>query len=137
MSFEKNILNKLLDKYEKSKLSRGGTSINRNIRLTTKDEVLSSYTGFDSYKHADLNDAVIHKLEKQGFITAIFENDTFKSLTLNIVNVDSLYDYLNRKNPADELREIKEVLNKYHFDNFLDMFIEYVNDYIYDRFGYL
>ena len=136
MSFEKNILNKLLDKYEKSKLSKGGTSINRNIRLTTKDEVLSSYTGFDSYKHADFNDAVIHKLEKQGFITAIFENDTFKSLTLNIVNVDSLYDYLNRKKPADELREIKEVLNKYHFDNFLDMFIDYVNDYIYDKYDY-
>ena len=79
MSIEKNILNKLLDKYEKSKLSRGGTSINRSIRLTTKDEVLSSYIGFDSYKHVDLNDAVIHKLEKQGFITAVFENDTFKS----------------------------------------------------------
>ena len=136
MSFEKNLLNKLLDKYEKSKLSKGGTSINRSIRLTTKDEVLSSYTGFDSYKHVDLNDAVIRNLEKQGFITAVFENDTFKSLTLNVLNVDSLYDYLNRKKPSDELKQIKETLNKYQFDNFLDMFIEYVNDYINDKYDY-
>ena len=136
MSFEKNLLNKLLDKYEKSKLSKGGTSINRSIRLTTKDEVLSSYTGFDSYKYVDLNDAVIRNLEKQGFITAVFENDTFKSLTLNVFNVDSLYDYLNRKKPSDELKQIKETLNKYQFDNFLDMFIEYVNDYINDKYDY-
>lgn len=136
MSFEKNLLNKLLDKYEKSKLSKGGTSINRSIRLTTKDEVLSSYTGFDSYKYVDLNDAVIRNLEKQGFITAVFENDTFKSLTLNVLNVDSLYDYLNRKKPSDELKQIKETLNKYQFDNFLDMFIEYVNDYINDKYDY-
>ena len=136
MSFEKNLLNKLLDKYEKSKLSKGGTSINRSIRLTTKDEVLSSYTGFDSYKYVDLNDAVIRNLEKQGFITAVFENDTFKSLTLNVLNVDSLYDYLNRKKPSDELKQIKETLNKYQFDYFLDMFIEYVNDYINDKYDY-
>ena len=32
-NFEKNILNKLLDKYEKSKLSKGGTAINRSIKL--------------------------------------------------------------------------------------------------------
>ena len=135
-NFEKNILNKLLDKYEKSKLSKGGTAINRSIKLTTKDDVLSSYTSFDSYKYSDDNDAVIRKLESQGFIKAEFSNDTFKSLTLNLNNVDDIYDYLNRNKPSDELAKIRIVLAKYKFDNFLGLFLDYVKTYLDEKFDY-
>ena len=135
-NFEKNILNKLLDKYEKSKLSKGGTAINRSIKLTTKDDVLSSYTSFDSYKYSDDNDAVIRKLESQGFIKAEFSNDTFKSLTLNLNNVDDIYDYLNRNKPSDELAKIRIVLSKYNFDNFLGLFLDYVKTYLDEKFDY-
>ena len=135
-NFEKNILNKLLDKYEKSKLSKGGTAISRSIKLTTKDDVLSSYTSFDSYKYSDDNDAVIRKLESQGFIKAEFSNDTFKSLTLNLNNVDDIYDYLNRNKPSDELAKIRIVLSKYNFDNFLGLFLDYVKTYLDEKFDY-
>ena len=135
-NFEKNILNKLLDKYEKSKLSKGGTATNRSIKLTTKDDVLSSYTSFDSYKYSDDNDAVIRKLESQGFIKAEFSNDTFKSLTLNLNNVDDIYDYLNRNKPSDELAKIRIVLSKYNFDNFLGLFLDHVKTYLDEKFDY-
>ena len=135
-NFEKNILNKLLDKYEKSKLSKGGTAISRSIKLTTKDDVLSSYTSFDSYKYSDDNDAVIRKLESQGFIKAEFSNDTFKSLTLNLNNVDDIYDYLNRNKPSDELAKIRIVLSKYNFDNFLGLFLDHVKTYLDEKFDY-
>ena len=135
-NFEKNILNKLLDKYEKSKLSKGGTAISRSIKLTTKDDVLSSYTSFDSYKYSDDNDAVIRKLESQGFIKAEFSNDTFKSLTLNLNNVDDIYDYLNRNKPSDELAKIRIVLAKYNFDNFLGLFLDHVKTYLDEKFDY-
>lgn len=135
-NFEKNILNKLLDKYEKSKLSKGGTAINRSIKLTTKDDVLSSYTSFDSYKYSDDNDAVIRKLESQGFIKAEFNNDTFKSLTLNLNNVDDVYDYLNRSKPSEELAKIRMVLSKYYFDNFIGLFLEYVETYLNEKYDY-
>ena len=135
-NFEKNILNKLLDKYEKSKLSKGGTATNRSIKLTTKDDVLSSYTSFDSYKYSDDNDAVIRKLESQGFIKAEFSNDTFKSLTLNLNNVDDVYDYLNRNKPSDELAKIRIVLSKYNFDNFLGLFLDHVKTYLDEKFDY-
>ena len=62
-AFEKNLLNKLLDKYESSKLSKGGTAVSRSIKLTLKDDVLSSYSASDSYRFADENDAIIKKLE--------------------------------------------------------------------------
>lgn len=129
-SFERNLINTLLDKYENSKLSKGNIKVNKEIKLKTSDVCLSSYTSFDSYKHSDYNDLVIKKLESLGFITAKFEEDTFKYLTLNINNVDELYKYIKRDNPKDELNRIKEVLNKYTFNNFLDNFINYVNNYI-------
>ena len=135
-AFEKNLLNKLLDKYESSKLSKGGTAVSRSIKLTTKDEVLSSYTASDSYKYADENDAIIKKLESKGFIKTEWNYDTFKSLTLNIDNVDSLYNYLNRGKPADELNRIKEVLSRYEFDGFINDFIDYVSDYIKTKYDY-
>ncbi len=135
-NFEKNILNKLLDKYEKSKLSKGGTAVNRSIKLTTNDDVLSSYTSFDSYKHSDDNDAVIKKLESQGFIIAEFNNDTFKSLVLNVNNVDYIYDYLKRNKPSDELDKIRKVIAKYHYDNFMDMFLEYISSYMDEKYEY-
>lgn len=135
-AFEKNLLNKLLDKYESSKLSKGGTAISRSIKLTTKDDVLSSYVGSDSYKYADENDLIIKKLVELGFIKAEWNYDSFKSLTLVIENVDSVYVYLNRAKPADELERIKAVLKKYSFDNFLVDFIEYVNNYVDTRYDY-
>lgn len=133
---ENNILNKLLDKYEKSKLSKGGTAVNRSIKLNTKDDVLKSYTSFDSYKYSDDNDAVIRKLESQGFIIAEFDNETFKSLTLKISNINSIYEYLNRNKPSDELIEIRKILNQYNYNNFMDMFLEYVSSYIDEKYDF-
>ena len=135
-AFEKNLLNKLLDKYESSKLSKGGTAVSRSIKLTTKDDVLSSYVGSDSYKYADENDLIIKKLVELGFIKAEWNYDSCKSLTLIIENIDSVYAYLNRAKPADELERIKAVLKKYSFDNFMIDFIEYVNNYVDTRYDY-
>ncbi len=135
-TFEKNLLNKLLDKYESSKLSKGGTAVSRSIKLTTKDDVLSTYAAADSYKYADENDAIIKRLESKGFIKTEWNYDTFKALTLNIDNVDLLYDYLNRDKPADELNRIKDVLSQYEFDGFINDFIDYVSDYIKTKYDY-
>ena len=134
--FEIKVLNKLIDKYEKSNLSKGGTKINKSIRLTTKDEVLSSYTGVDSYKYTDDNDAVLKKIEQFGFIKTEYNEDTFKSLTLLVENIDLIYDYLKRDKPSDELMRIKDVLNKYSFDNFVNDFTEYVYNYIEKKYDY-
>lgn len=134
--FEQKLLNKLLDKYESSKLSKGGTAISRSIKLTTRDDVLSSYVASDSYKYADENDAVIRKLESKGFIKAEWNYDTLRSLTLIIDKVDLIYDYINRDKPINELNKIKVVLSKYTFDCFVDDFIKYVNDYIDTKYDF-
>lgn len=135
-NFEKNLLNKLLDKYESSKLSKGGTEINRQIKLTTKDDVLKSYIGLDSLKYVDDNDAVIRKLENKGYVKSIYDEDTFKSLTLNLGYVDEIYDYLKRNKPKDELSNIKKILSSYKFDDFIEDFINYVYDYVNMKYTY-
>lgn len=135
-NFELNILNRLLDKYENSKLSKGGTQVKREIKLDLKDDVFSSYTGFDSYKYSESNDAVIKKLNDLGFVKAVFYKDTFKSLTLVLDNVDKVYEYLNRDKPSEELESIRSVLDKYKFNNFVDDFIDYVTNYIDTKYTY-
>ncbi len=135
-SFEKNVLNELLDAYERSKLSREGTKIRRNIRLTTRNDCLKSYTLIDSYRYVDDNDAVLRKLEGMHFIKTEYENDSFKSLTLNLEMVDSIYLYLGRKKPSEELDKIKEVISLYHFDNFMEDFLSYVRETMDKKFDY-
>lgn len=134
--FEKNLINKLLDKYEKSKLSKGGTINNRKIKLTTKDDVLSSYNGYDSFKYANDNDLIIRKLEELGYIFAYFENDSFKSLELNVEKIDELYEYIGRDKPSEELSKVKEVLSNYKFNNFLDNFLDYIKTFIEEKYDY-
>ncbi len=134
--FETKLLNKLLDKYENSKLSRGGTQVNRKITLTTKDDVLSSYNGYDSYKYTDKNNASIERLEKFGFIQAEFEGDVFKSLTLNIDSVNEVYKYLHRPSPAEENAKVLEVLSKYRFNNFVADFISDIRQSIEEKYTY-
>ncbi len=135
-SFEKNVLNELLDAYERSKLSKEGTKVRRNIRLTTKSDCLKSYTLIDSYRYVDDNDAVLRKLEGMHFIKTEYENDSFKSLTLNLEMVDSIYLYLGRKKPSEELDKIKEVISLYHFDNFMEDFLSYVRETMDKKFDY-
>jgi hypothetical protein len=134
--FEKNLINKLLDKYENSKLSKGGTINNRKIKLTTKDDVLNSYNGYDSFKYANDNDLIIRKLEELGYIFAYFENDSFKSLELNVKKIDELYEYIGRDKPSEELSKVKEVLPNYKFNNFLDNFLDYITTYIEEKYDY-
>lgn len=135
-NFEKDLLNELLDAYERSKLSKEGTKVKRNIKLTPKNKSLKAYTFIDSYKYVDDNDAVIKKLENLNFIKAEYENETFKSLTLNLNNVNEIYNYLSRDKKSDELDNILKVISQYHFDNFINDFINSISEQIKIKYEY-
>lgn len=135
-NFEKDLLNELLDAYERSKLSKEGTKVKRNIKLTPKNKSLKSYTFIDSYKFVDDNDAVIKKLENLNFIKAEYENETFKSLTLNLNNLNEIYNYLSRDKKSDELDNILKVISQYHFDNFINDFINSISEQIKTKYEY-
>ncbi len=137
--FEKDLLNKLLNQYERSVLSTVGSKNNRQIRLTTKNKELSTYARPDSYNYRASNDATLRKLENNGFILVKWDkNDDFESLTLNIENVGAVYNYLKRYNPKDELANVKQVLRNENCSGFIAEFIEFcqeniANEYVYPK----
>ena len=82
--FGKRILNRLLDKYENSVISKKGSNRNLKIALTLKDKELNTYICKDSYNYRDENDAVLAQYQQKGFV--FVEKDRygdFKSLSLN------------------------------------------------------
>lgn len=135
--FEKEVLNKLLDLYERSVWSTVGSKNNRQIRLTTKNKELSTYDRPDSYNYRSSNDATLRKLEKMKFIIVKWDkNEEFESLRLNIENVEAIYNYLRRQNPKDEVAKVKQVLSNDNCAGFIAEFIEFCQEYIANKYAY-
>ena len=132
--FEKEVLNKLLDLYERSVWSTVGSKNNRQIRLTTKNK---EYERPDSYNYRSSNDATLRKLEKMEFIIVKWDkNNEFESLILNLENVGAIYNHLKRQNPKDEIANVKQVLSNDNYSGFIAEFIEFCQEYIANKYAY-
>lgn len=135
--FGKKILNRLLDKYENSVISKKGSNRNIKITLNLKDKELSTYVCKDSYNYRDANDAILALYQQKGFI--FVEKDQygdFKSLSLNIAKIDSVYDFLRRKNPAEELCKICNVLDGEKSQGVIGNFVSYCNKWISQKYSF-
>ncbi len=131
MSLKDDILNKLIDKYERSVLSKEGSDRNLKIKLETSDKMFSSYHSRLSFKYKDENDMEINKLVSLGFIEAFFDkNFDFMYLTLNTDKVDEIYRYLNRVNRNIETKEIYDYISCYNPISFMKNFKDYILNYI-------
>ncbi len=92
MDYETLILDKLLDKYE----DRSPTS-NRRVRIVLdKNEV--KVPNIESSKYIEFRETML-RLKDKGFIDVDWERTDFiiKSIWLNLENVDSVYQYLERQ----------------------------------------
>ena len=135
--FGKKILNRLLDKYENSVISKKGSNRNIKITLNLKDKEPSTYVCKDSYNYRDANDAILALYQQKGFI--FVEKDQygdFKSLSLNIAEIDSVYDFLKRKNPAEELCKICNVLDGEKSQGVIGNFVSYCNKWISQKYSF-
>ena len=135
--FGKKILNRLLDKYENSVISKKGSNRNIKITLNLKDKELSTYVCKDSYNYRDANDAILALYQQKGII--FVEKDQygdFKSLSLNIAKIDSVYDFLRRKNPAEELYKICNVLDGEKSQGVIGNFVSYCNKWISQKYSF-
>ena len=129
--FGKTILNRLLDKYENSVLSKGGSERKLSISLSLKDKELATYCAVDSYDYRSRNDSVLAEYEKNGFI--VVKRDKFcdfESLTLNIDRVDEIYYFLNRANPGKELEKVGQILSDEEEIGLVGKYIESCRDWI-------
>ncbi len=122
--FQEGILNALIDKYEKSVLSKEGSKRNVVIRLTSKDAILRKYESMDSYLYVEIYNQDIKELDSLGYISAKFDrNDVFESLSLNMDRIDDIYSAIHRSNPRNECERFLDFLKSYECAGFLQEYI--------------
>ena len=95
--YEEYILKKLLDKYNKSILSKRESSRNIKISMPFDSKNMRDYVSSDSYLYIDAINEAIDNLVNKNFISV--EKDKYynyiEKVTLNIENLKNIYKYLN------------------------------------------
>lgn len=116
-NYEKDILNDLLDRYERSKSFTGDNKVNQ--QFTSKLEKL--FPKYDDAAEYDLFQAVnaaVSALAKQKFITVKYRrNGEPYSVTLNTQALEQIYTALGRKAKADIHEELRSILIQYRTKN--------------------
>lgn len=121
--YEKEIINKLLDKYEKSKSFVGENKVNQrfNVKISS---VFPRYTDHSNYEIFQAVNEAVDTLVRASFIIAK-ENSAYvySNVILNVAKLEDIYKYIGRKPKKDinssilNLMEIyknkNQILNKY------------------------
>lgn len=113
IKYEKQILNALLDKYERSKSFIGTNQVTQ--RFTIQPESL-----FPKYKddsefelYCAVNESIDH-LEKQGYIEVKkYKNGVVQRVALIISKLNDIYAYIDRKPKTDTVIELRNILLHY------------------------
>lgn len=135
--FENKIIEKLLTKYQNSKLSKEGSERNIKIKIDVNDPIMKSYKSRDSYKYREQNDKTIRILESKGYINAYFSKENeFEYLVLNVDRVDELYNYHGIPNPRIENEKVISILNSYETNSFMKIFKDDVIKQINEKYTY-
>ena len=116
MPNRKWFLNKLIDKYENSQLSKVMTTRQLKIAFPFNKETIKEYFDETNFSRIDhINQECLY-LESKQFIKIVFKNASYiQNIELNIGFIDEVYHYLNR-NPKKDLEQ-----------NVLDVLFSYVN----------
>lgn len=99
ISLEKRILNKLLDSYERSKLSRGENIVAVHITYAFQKDNIPEYFDESSLAYEDIHSMLLH-LQEKGFITIDWKDKKaghiVKGVTLCEEAIPNVYQYLHR-----------------------------------------
>lgn len=116
VTIQKNILNKLIDKYEKSKQFFDETAARRKIALRPS-QIFSAYEDDFQYELCASIDNAVEEIAEKGFVFITKKGTKINAIELNQNNVDAVYIFLKRK-PKKEINEvIKNLLEKYKNTN--------------------
>ena len=111
MSLELEILNALIDSYERSKVSKGQNKVHKDIKLDITHSVFEKHRNHDN---GELEIA-IQLIERDGYAKAFYtRNGQFQCFVLNLddSSIDKLYKHLKRTNPRNVIAKYKELLSK-------------------------
>lgn len=112
--FEKRILEKLLHKYEKSKISKEGSKRNLSICFLFDEKNMPEYVDENSYQYESFIEGAANHLKEIGLIDIFYDSDgRIKKVSLVLDQVEESYQFLNKKSLQENREEIGSVLNKY------------------------
>lgn len=104
MNLENEILNSLLNSYEKSKVSKGLNKVRKDIKLDITNDIFEKYRNDTS----GTLDIVIERIKRDGFANVILtRDDQFQCLVLNLEkdSISNLYKKLGRIDPNDLIND--------------------------------
>ena len=133
MTFKKELLNRLLDKYEKSK----SFNYSSNRRIMLKREEISQFVNFENYIEKEIFIREIKELKSTELIDFSWqkyeEDNLIDVIWLIITNVSESYKIVGRRNLKDVSKDIKEYLNEY----IEDIKRNWIRDFFKDQIKYL
>lgn len=128
MNYEKEILNTLIDKYEKSKSFTGKNKVSQNfsIKLEKKFPEYADDAEFEIPNQ--INEAVQNLLDKCFVSVTKKKNGVTDSVSLNTEKTDTIYIFLKRKPKTETNQDLLNVLGKYSSEN--DILSKYCTEQI-------
>ena len=119
-----NILNDLLDRYEHSKLSMGGSERKIRVRFVMRRD-LPEYYSIENYASARQLDENLDYFESLGWIVVHREDELVESIDLNPAYVQDISKRLERSLRSDRNAILKGLLESYRLQG-IDEYIEAV-----------
>ena len=111
--YEKQILNVLIDKYEGSKSFIGTNQVNQSFTCKL-DQLFPKYKDDSEYDLFCAVNESVDALVEEGFVTVKkLKNRVIQSVTLNLEDINKVYEYLGRIPKSDIVVDLKKILILY------------------------
>ena len=128
--YDEKILNKLLDRYERSLLYSGKNQVNISITVPMQKNIIPEYFDESSMQY-DVIHEQLEALEEKGYIRLFWKNKKkghiLNKCQLVVDRADEAYRFLRRKPRDQREQEIIRIGGKYLGKaNVLDQFLEWV-----------
>jgi hypothetical protein len=115
--YEKKIINRLIDKYEKSKSFIGENKVNQifAVKISSLFPKYTDHSNYDVFQ--GVNEAVDIMVRKSFVHAKANTAHIYNNITLNIDNLKETYNYIGRVPKRDINREVTNLLEKYENRN--------------------
>lgn len=115
--YEKEIINKLVDKYEKSKSFTGENKVNQNFSVKISS-LFPKYTDHSNYEvFQGVNEAIDILVRKSFVIAKANSANVYNNVVLNVAALEEIYNYIGRTSKKDINKSLIELLEKYKARN--------------------
>ena len=112
--YGKLVLNHLLDKYERSVLSKQGSDKHLRIHIPVR-KMFPKYDNSDYYHERLLIDEALHDLRELHIVSLSMDLDGIDDIELSLMNIEKAYQYANRNFSLETRKTVIQLLEQTTF----------------------